>query len=202
MKDTCCTNDNPSIQKKGFWQGLMYGILPHSFCIGFVVFSAIGAVTITTIFKKVMLVPYFLHILVLLSLVMATLSAVLYLRRCRCFNRQGIKSKWRYLTILYGTTILINFLMFFYVLPAMANIGFVDNNVESSLFSSLSLRADIPCVGHAPLVIDELTNKKGITNVKFEPPNIFNIKYDHNQISPDEIMSTDILKIFKARTNL
>jgi len=189
MEKSCCT------------KGILYGILPHSFCIAFVVLSAIGAVTTTAILKNIMLTPYFLQILFAFSIIMATFSAIIYLRRCNCLNKQGVRSKWKYLTILYGMTIFINFLMFSYVLPVLANMGSPNAKIESANSVELSLRVDIPCAGHAPLIIDELKKCKGIESIKFEPPNIFKITYDSVQTYPEEIMAVEILKTYKTRRN-
>lgn len=201
MEKNCCTKNIYKKQGKGVLKGFLYGIFPHSFCIAFIFFSTIGAVTITTVLKKIMVTPYFLHLLFLLSIIMATISAIIYLKKCDCLDRQGISSKKKYLLILFGTTIFINFLMFSYVIPIMASINsFKTNNVLVNI-SELSLRVDIPCEGHAPLIIDELKKCKGVEAVKFESPNVFKIKYDFSQISPKEITEVEILKIYKAQIN-
>lgn len=201
MEKSCCQKDDSRKQEKGILKGILYGIFPHSFCIGFIIFSAIGAVTATAVLKKIMIIPYFLHILFIFSIVIATFSAVIYLKRCDCFNKQGAKSKWKYLAILYGTTIFINLLMFSYVLPVLANINSSNINVESSKSSILSLKVDIPCSGHAPLIIDELKKDKGVESIKFESPNIFEIKYNPVQTSPEKIILTEIFKTYKAQIN-
>ena len=177
MENNCCVKDNSEKKGKGILKGVLYGILPHSFCIGFIVFSAIGSITVTSVFKNIIITPHFLDILLIFSISMATFSAIIYLKRCNCLNKHGMINKWKYLTILYGTTIFINFLMFSYVLPALANINSPNTNIVSARSSELSLKVSIPCTGHAPLIIDELKKCKGIESIKFESPDVFKIKY-------------------------
>ena len=199
MEKDCCAKDNLERKDRVILKGILYGIFPHSFCIGFIIFSAIGAVVITGALKKIMMTPYFLQILFLFSIVMATFSATIYLKRCNCLNKQGARKKWRYLTILFGTTIFINFLMFSYVLPVLANIGSSGVKTEGIRPSEIFLEVDIPCAGHAPLIIDELKKYKGVESIKFDSPDIFKVVYNSAQISPEEIMATEIFKTYKAR---
>jgi len=181
-------------------QGIFYGLLPHTFCIGFVVFSVIGATTATALFKNFLLIPYFFHLLVVLSFIFATISALIYLKKNDCLCVSGAKSKWKYLSILYSTTILINLFVFFVVFPALANAGPINISPTDQL-SALSIKVDIPCSGHAPLIIDELKNDDGIGAVKFNMPNNFEIKYNSQKTSPEKIISLDIFKTYKATIN-
>lgn len=199
MENFCCEKNNSKKQERGILKGFLFGIFPHIFCILFVLFSVIGTVTATAILKKIMIIPYFLEILFIFSIVMATFSAVIYLRKCNCLNKQGIKNKWKYLTILYAVTIFTNLLMFSYVLPILANIESARTNIESGKISELSLRVNIPCTGHAPLIIDELKKDKGVKSVKFEAPNIFRVTYDYLQTSIEKIKAMEIFKIYKVQ---
>jgi len=199
MEKDCCAKDSLEKKDKGILKGILYGIFPHSFCIGFVIFSAIGAVVVTGTLKKIMMTPYFLQILFLFSIIMATISATIYLKKCNCLNKEGARKKWKYLTILFGTTILINFLMFSYVLPVLANMGSSSLKTNGIGSSEISVEVDIPCAGHAPLVIDELKEYKGVEGIRFYSPDIFKIVYDSAQISSDKIMATEIFKTYKAR---
>ena len=90
-KDCCSAAESNVKDKRGLLAGIVYGLLPHSFCIAFVVFSAIGATTGALVFKKFLLVSYFFQILVLVSFVFATISAVIYLKRNGILSWQGIK---------------------------------------------------------------------------------------------------------------
>ena len=107
---------------KGFLQGLAYGLIPHTFCIAFILFTVLGVTAATSVLRQVLLVPYLLQICVALSLVFATLSAIVYLRRAGLLSAEGVRAKWRYLSILYGTAVAINLLLFVVIFPAAANI--------------------------------------------------------------------------------
>jgi len=193
MEDNCCQTNN----KKGLFNGLIYGLFPHAFCIGFIVFSVIGISTATAFFKKFLLIPHFFSFLVGISFLLATLSAVIYLRKNRCLCVAGIKNKWKYLTILYGVTILTNLLMFSVVFPALANINSQNTISQNNLLSSLSIEVQIPCSGHAPLIIDEIKKDDGVGSVWFKAPNIFEVKYNPEKTSPERIASLEIFKTFK-----
>jgi hypothetical protein len=196
MSENCCIKPK---NNKGLLSGLLYGLLPHTFCIAFVVFSVIGAVSLTAIFKKILLVPYFFQILVVLSFAMATISAVIYLKRNSCLCGSGIKKKWKYLTILYGLTIFVNIFMFSYVFPALANVTAGNIDVSGQQLESLSFSVAIPCSGHAPLIIDELKKDSGVKNVNFKMPNIFNIQYNPKETSVSKIESIDIFETYKLK---
>jgi hypothetical protein len=193
----CCSvvKNNPN---RGILSGILYGLVPHSFCIAFILFSIIGAVTATAFLKNFMLIPYFFSILVFISLLLATISSVIYLKKTGCLCVPGIKSKWKYITTLYSTTILINLLMFFVILPALANINSENVVNQEEYAADLSINVQIPCTGHASLIIDELKKDSGVDFVQFRIPDIFEIKYDPNKTSPEKIVSLEIFKTYKA----
>jgi hypothetical protein len=195
-QNSCCVPVKKT-GKKGFLRGLLYGLMPHTFCIGFIVFSVIGATAASAIFKKVLLIPYFFQILIGLSLIFATISAVLYLRKTGCLCVDGIKKRWKYITTMYTITIVTNLLIFFVIFPAVASMK-SDNIVPDVQLSNLSISVQIPCSGHAPLIIDELKKNRGVNAVEFKMLNTFNIQYDPKEISPDKIVSLQIFKDFKA----
>lgn len=195
-EDICCTTAKNS-PNKGILSGLLYGLVPHSFCIAFIIFSTIGAVTATAFLKKFLLIPYFFHFLVFISLLLATISAVIYLKKADCLCLPGIKRKWKYISILYSATILINLLMFFVVFPALANIN-PQNTINQQGLADLSIAVQIPCSGHAPLIIDEIKKDNGVGFVAFQMPNVFKIKYDNKKTSPEKIISSEIFKTYKA----
>lgn len=198
MKEEICCVTAKHNPNSGILSGILYGLIPHTFCIAFILFSTIGAVTATVFFKKFLLIPYFSYFLVLISLLLATISSMIYLKRTNCLCISGIKSKWKYITILYATTILVNLFMFFIVLPILANAN--ANNVinQENNLTNLSITVQIPCSGHASLIINELKKDSGIGLVRFEMPDIFKIKYDPKKISPEKIVSLEIFKIYKA----
>lgn len=177
-KKNCCEGKNGGSFKKG----LLLGLLPHSFCLGFILFSLIGATTASVFLRRFLLLPYFFPLLLGISFLFATLAAIL----------SPNKSK-KYLLILYGTTIVTNLLFFFVIFPLTANLKFSHNGPVQ-----LSLRVAIPCPGHAPLISEELQKVKGVKAVNFKFPNIFEINYERNQVSPEKILDQEIFKNFKA----
>lgn len=198
MYNNCCTNKVINKKEKRLLKGVFYGLLPHSFCIGFILFSVIGSLSAVAFFKKALMIPYFFQTLIVMSFAMATLSAFLYLKKNKCLCKKGIKNKWKYLTILYGVTIFTNLFVFFYVFPMLANINYKQTDINNQQLTKLSVSVEIPCSGHAPLIIDEFKKDNGIKNVKFNMPNIFNIEYDSSQTSPEKIMTMEIFKNFKV----
>lgn len=204
QEKSCCVVKNGK-KNKGILSGIIFGLIPHSFCIAFVFFSIIGAVTASAFLKKFLLIPNFFLFLVIISLILATISSVIYLRKNGCLYISGIKSKWKYIFIVYSGTILVNLLMFFVVLPAVANINF-QKIPEKSLsqknnLSNLFINVEIPCSGHASLVIDEIKKNCDVQSIKFSMPNTFNIKYDPKKTTPEKIASLEIFKTFKANIN-
>ena len=119
----CCKPKQLHPERKGFLWGIVYGLLPHTFCILFVVFAVIGTTAGSAFLKKFFIIPHFFQILVGLSLIFAAISATIYLRRSHNFSLAGMQQKWRYLTILFVTTISINLLFFYVIFPAAGNIG-------------------------------------------------------------------------------
>lgn len=198
MKDCC---KNKSIDgKKGFWQGILFGIIPHSFCILFILFSAFGAIFATEYLKKFLLIPNFFTILVAFSFIFALIAAIIYLYRSRELNFTGVKNNYRYLAILFGSTIILNIIFIYVIFPSIANLKNEKQTlaIESTRTKTLLIRVDIPCPGHAPLIIDELKKIKGVGNVQFIFPNQFSVMYNVNETNGNNILEADIFKNFKA----
>jgi hypothetical protein len=188
--------------KTGFLQGLALGLLPHTVCIAFVVLTIVGATAATAIFRQLLLLPNFFEMLIGLSLILATFSAVFYLQRLGIMSLRGLKRKWRYLTILYGTTVGINLLFFLVVFPAIANLNFAKTPTVlagQTNLSELTLQVQVPCSGHAPLIIGELRKLSGVSRTTFESPNYFKVSYDPSQVSPDQILDLEVFKTFPAK---
>jgi hypothetical protein len=215
---SCCA---PVRERKheGFLWGLFYGLVPHTFCILFVVLSVIGATAATSMLTPLLYLPYFFQIIVALSFVFATLSAAFYLRRNGLLSAAGIKFKWRYLSVMYGTTIAINLLFFMVIFPMVANIN---SSASAAAFDSvgvavsttgaqpavalqsITLEVEIPCPGHAPLIISEVQKAKGVRQVKYQAGNLFGgntfqVTYDAGQISVKEILAQEVFKSFPAK---
>ena len=97
-KNTCCDDQiDSSDLKNEVKTGILYSLIPHTFCIAFIVFSAIGAISLTTFIKKILIIPYFFIFLIIFSIVLASISALIYLRKTKCLHVSGIKNKWKYL---------------------------------------------------------------------------------------------------------
>lgn len=197
MENTCCTPQKES-SKKGLLKGFLFGLIPHTFCIAFIIFSVIGATIATAFVKKILLIPYFTWILIGISIVFATISVIFYLKKQKCFCIKGVKDKWKYITTMYTVTILVNVLMFFVVMPVLANISSNQTINADAVSETLTIKVDIPCSGHAPLITDELKKLDGINQVNFKSLGIFEIKYDPNKLTPEKITALEIFKTYKA----
>lgn len=187
----CCEPRNKDNKKEGFWQGIIYGLAPHTFCILFVIFSILGTTAGLAFLKPFLLKPYFFHFLLALSFIFATISAIISKRK-----------QLSYFLILYGATILINLMLFFVIFPATANFNlksvklaasnFLAAKTEKTAGESFTLQVAIPCSGHASLITWELKKLDGVNDVRFRAPNFFDVRYDINKISKEKI--TDFAK--------
>ena len=211
---SCC--QTTAKESKGIGSGLVYGLIPHVGCIAFIVFTILGVTTATALFKPLLLNPYFFYILIGLSLVFATISALVYLSkhgivgfqntengRILNLSLSGIKGKWKYLSTLYGTTVFTNLLLFMVVFPLAANLNTasvtaVSPQVPVAEGRSIRLQVNIPCSGHAPLITDELKKISGVTNVRFDFPNFFEVNYDPAKTTKQQILSLDVFNTYKA----
>jgi len=186
-------------------KGIIYGLIPHIGCITFIIGSILGVTVLMQFFKPLLMNRYFFHILVLISLLFATVSSFLYLRKNGILSLAGIKRKWKYLATMYSSTIGINLILFMVIFPLLANVstmsttgavvGVTGNNND---FFSLRIKVDIPCPGHAPLISEELKSINGLTGVQFIFPNVFDVKYDSKKTSEQEILSLEVFKTYKA----
>jgi len=214
---TDLNGDSRKAEKRPLNHGIIYGLAPHSICIAFILASIVGSTTLTQLFKPLLLNPYFLYILISISFLFATISAIVYFNRLGfisirknedgmylAIESEGIKSKWKYLSTLYGTTIGVNLLFFLIIFPILTNItsgsalANVYANGNSSNIQTLRLQVDIPCPGHAPLITSELKSISGVINVKFIFPNIFDVYYDASKTYKEQILSLDVFKTYKA----
>jgi len=214
----CCnkTNNKPDYSEKdnnkGFFSGIIYGLVPHVGCIGFIIISILGVTTATAIFKPLLLNRYFFHILILISFTFATISASVYLKNNGILSFSGIKRKKGYLLTLYGSTVGINLLLFMLIFPIMTNIVngmsltsavtgafFIQNNIQNKEGENiLSIKVDIPCPGHAPLISGEINTVTGVETVGFKFPNLFDISYNPENTSKEQILSLDVFNTYKA----
>lgn len=195
----CCPA--PKRRPRGLWQGILFGLLPHNFCIAFIVLSVVGATAATGLVRKALLLPGFLELLIGMSLLFATLAAVIYLRRGGDLSLGGVRRRWRYLTLLYGLTLAVNLTMMTVVLPGTARVlasGSVTTAAQSATTQTTTFQVDIPCSGHAPLVTSDLKGVPGVLAVEFRDPNVFVVRWDATQTSLNALLSLEIFQSFKA----
>ena len=196
---SCCGRAKGSKKGKGFLSGLIYGLVPHTGCIAFIVFTILGVTTATSFFRPLLMNRYFFHILILLSFIFATISAAIYLRKHKSLSMEGIKRKKRYLTILYGTSIGINVLLFMIIFPLAANMtGATGAVVAGESISQMTLKVDIPCPGHAPLISESLKTLSGVKSVTYRFPNYFDVSYSPSESPKSELLSLDVFGPYPA----
>ena len=188
----CCQK-----KSKGVKDGILSGIIPHAGCIAILLFAVLGGKIANSFFRKFLFNSYYLYIIFALSFVIAIISAFLYIRR---FSDKRIKSHRKYLIVLFSSVIIINLLMIYLVFPYATNLsGKVvkgDIGEESKI---LKLSFDIPCSGHAPLVISELGKVEGIEGTKYISGKSFEVYYNPIKITKEQILSLDVCKEFNAK---
>jgi len=203
MKASRKANDCCQAEEKhgdGLRKGIMYGLLPHMGCIAFLLLSVLGMTAATALLKPLMLSPYLFYILVASSFLFATISGALYLRRLRLFSISGLKRKAKYISILYGTTISVNLFLFLVVFPLVGGVS--ANQAVSAQHASapalINLQVDIPCPGHAPLIVGELKSLGGVMQVKYTAPDVFTVTYDSTLVSEGKILALEVFKTYRA----
>lgn len=65
--------------------------------------------------------------------------------------------------------------------------------------AEIKLQVNIPCPGHAGIIIGNLQKVDGVESVDFELPNYFTVSYNSNKTSSEEITSINIFKDYPAR---
>ena len=199
-KEPSCCGSNQKKESKGFWSGLAYGLIPHTGCIAFIIFTIAGVSAATALFKPLLMSPYFFYALIGLSFVFATISAIIYLRKHKLLSPNGIKTKWKYLSILYGTSIGVNMVLFLVIFPLAANMTSATPSgaLDGVSSSELTLKVNIPCPGHAPLISEELKTIDGVLGSRFSFPNVFHVDYDPTKTSKQGILSLGVFETYKA----
>jgi hypothetical protein len=199
----CC---RPTVERKGKGAllGIVYGLVPHTFCILFLVFSVVGAATASSLVRRALYLPYLFEISVGLALLFATLSALFYLRRNGLLSAAGIRRRWRYLATMYGATLAVNVLFMLVVFPAAANVRPIGGGggqvaAQASAIEEIMLRVDIPCPGHAPLITGEVGRMPGVQAVEYSLPDRFLVRYDAARTSLDDILSDALFEAFPAQ---
>ncbi len=181
-------------------RSIVYGLVPHIGCIGFIVGSVLGVSVLMQFFRPLLMSRYFFYGLVALSLGFATVSVILYLRNNELLSVKGLQRKWKYVSITYGSTLGVNLALFLIVFPMLANVSASVGSDQITLGSidSIILKVNIPCSGHAPLISEELKTINGVQEVKYSTPNIFAVKYDSGRTSKTEILKLAVFKEYPA----
>ncbi len=197
-ESSCC-------RKESWRQGVLYGFIPHLGCIAFIIGSVLGVTFLMNWFKPLLMNRYFFHALISLSLGLATLSSILYLKKNNQLSRNGIKKNWKYLAVMYGSTIGINLALFLLIFPLAANFTAAGITgavtvvaADKTTNSLLELSVDIPCPGHAALITGELKTLEGVKSVQFSFPNVFEVSYDQNRTDKESILALEVFKTYRA----
>ncbi|MBU0467091.1 MAG: hypothetical protein KJ718_04110 [Nanoarchaeota archaeon] len=195
----CC---QPKKDKEGnIKQGLIYGLIPHIGCIAFIIGSVLGVTVLMQFFKPILMNRYFFHALMGVSIGFATLSSVIYLKKHKLLNKEGIKKKKSYLFGMYGSTIGINLVLFLVIFPMLANVGATGNAIANLDYGGLplmELSVDIPCPGHAPLITSELKTIQGVEDVRFNFPNDLEVLFDPDLTSKEDILALEVFEEYPA----
>ena len=73
-----------------------------------------------------------------------------------------------------------------------------NSTVVGQATNSLAIKVDIPCSGHAPLIIDELKKLNGVDSIGYTPLNTFTVNYNSQLTNEAAILSLEIFKTYKA----
>ena len=105
----------------------------------------------------------------------------------------------------------VNLILFMVIFPVLATLDAEDNfspsaiisafinreNNTENLLPSITLRVDIPCPGHAPLITSELRTIEGVEGVQYRFPNKFVVNYNSQITSKDQILALDVFRTYK-----
>lgn len=188
-------------KKKTIIQGIAYGLIPHIGCIAFIIAAVLGSTILMQYFRPVLMNRYVFHYLILISVGFATLSSGIYLKKNKLLSWEGIKRKKGYLSIMFGSVVGINLILFLGVFPVLANVGvgsISGDAIDSGEFSVMRISVDIPCPGHAPLITSELATVNGVEGSEFSFPNDFDVYYDPTVTSEEEMLSLEVFDEYPA----
>lgn len=186
----CCNVKDDSIKK-----GMIYGLIPHSGCIAFMIFSIIGATFFASLFRPLLANSNIFYAMIILSFIFATISAYLYLRKSKSLNIKGVKNNLKYLSTLYSVTIVVNLALFLFIFPMVSALGSGGSLTGSE--QMVVLQVNIPCPGHAPLITGELYSVKGVKKVSFSFPNIFTVYYQ--DVDLNVILGLEVFEAYPAK---
>jgi copper chaperone CopZ len=196
---------NDGTHKNTLIEGITYGLIPHLGCIAFIIGSVFGVTVLMQFFRPLLMNPNIFYMLIVVSILFATISAALYLKNNGMLSWAGARKKWKYLTTMYGTTVGINLLLFMVIFPMLASVPYSNSATAAAFvnpldagFNTLDLQVQIPCSGHAPLVTNELKTLPGIEGITFTQPNYFKVVYDPSQVTKAQILALEVFQNFKA----
>ncbi|MBS3121350.1 hypothetical protein J4434_00515 [Candidatus Woesearchaeota archaeon] len=115
-------NNSNSNSNNSIFASIFYGLVPHTGCIAFILFTILGVTAVTSFLKPFLLNAYIFYVLILLSFVFTTISAIIYLKKHGLWSLDGLKFKWKYLLTMYSLTLGINLFLFMVVFPLLVNI--------------------------------------------------------------------------------
>lgn len=177
--------------KSGLKSGIISSVIPHLGCIVFIVMTLLGVSVGSVFLKKLILNSWSFPILVFISFFIAGISTFFYLKSNCC------KNKIKYVATLLISVLVVNALVFYVVFPWAANLNGRMSGNSSVVLAEMDLKVEIPCSGHASLIIDEL-KKGGASEVVYNTPDEFRVRYDGSKVTKENLISLAILKEFKA----
>ena len=75
---SCCVNKKTS---NGLGKGLVYGLIPHIGCVLFIIGAVLGSNILIQFFKPLLMNKNIFYYLIFISIVFASFSSYLYLRK-------------------------------------------------------------------------------------------------------------------------
>jgi hypothetical protein len=185
-----CSTEVKTSSSNGLKKGIVVALVPHVGCIAFIILTLLGISAGAVFLKNFLTQVWAFPALIIFSFGLAGISSYFYLKRNCCVN------KTKYVSILFGSVFVINALLFFVIFPWAANVGGQSTSDVVGL-SELKISVAIPCPGHASLIISELKTG-GASEVTFNLPNVFDVKYDSSKISKQQLLSLPIFESYKA----
>lgn len=190
-----CCRSKKEYHGKNLFKAISYALIPHIGCILFIIASIFGTTVLMQYFKPLLMSRNIFYYLILASVSFATMSSFFYLKKNNSLSFDGLKKKKGYLSVMYGTTVGINILLFFFIFPFFANFAFA-GAVDFDKDFVMNINVDIPCSGHAPLISSEVFSIEGVSNVEYSFPNNFQIYYKSDL--KNKILSLDVFNEYPA----
>jgi hypothetical protein len=209
---------------KGLTRGLLLGVIPHLGCITFIAFALLGTSFASGFFYSFMANKWLsFPALFAVSALLATGSACVYLKQRRSLSLNGIAENKNYIATLFFTVISVNLFLMYFAFPAAADItakkqtALLANTAakdscagdagdicetplaENSARKNITIKTELPCSGHAPFITETLKRINGIGAITYKQPDMFEIIYDGEKISPEVILSNETLKEFNPK---